>query len=342
MLICRRYIVTLIGNISATASILQYHHFHTSSLITTHFPNMKLQLTDTIDHDEKSKDDNESTVSKTYAMIKPDAIHRAGEIIQRIEREKFMITKAKKIHLTLSDAEGFYCEHKEKSFFGELMEFVTSGPVLSLELTATDCVTKWRALLGPTNSFKAKAEVPNSLRAIFGTDGQCNACHGADSDTSANRELGYFFGSASPKVNASLMNCTLCIIKPQAVASGMVGLTMSAITEAGFHINTLQMIQLKKVQAEQFLECYPNGDMDILEQLLGGLSVVMEIKKDENVATSFKEFLTSFNTELARDLSTFSLNNKLDIDQMKNLIHCTNDSHQAVAEVEYFFQKFTL
>ena len=87
----------------------------------------------------------------------------------------------------------FYGEHEGKPFFETLIGFMTSGHVTALCLSKEDAIKGWRALMGPTNSLKAREEAPTSLRALFGTDGTRNATHGSDSTTSAARELEFFF-----------------------------------------------------------------------------------------------------------------------------------------------------
>lgn len=299
----------------------------------------QLKITDYADQHTKEK--LQSTTSMTYAMIKPDAINRAGEIIDRIEKEDFVICQTKKINLSRSDAARFYGEHQGKPFFEKLISFVTSGPVLSLELMGVDCVQKWRNLLGPTNTQKAREEAPDSLRAIFGTDATRNACHGAHSDSSAAREIEFFFGPSSPRVNASMTNCTLCIIKPHAVASGITGQIMTSITHAGFHINALEMFRLEKTNAEEFYDIYKgvvNEYSSMVEELCNGACIAMEITKDENVATTFREFVGPSDPEIARHLRGNTLRARYGIDKIKNAVHCTDLPDDAVLEVEYFFR----
>lgn len=93
----------------------------------------------------------------------------------------------------LNTAGNFYGEHRGKPFFNGLMNFVTSDVVTGIELVAENAIEKWRTLIGPTNTDRAKAEAPRSLRAIFGTDGTKNATHGSDSGPSVKRESDFFF-----------------------------------------------------------------------------------------------------------------------------------------------------
>jgi len=90
----------------------------------------------------------------------------------------------------------FYSEHKSKPFFKDLIAHVTSDVVVGIEIVAEDAVNKWQKIIGPTDSTKAKAEAPKSLRALYGTDIRANAVHGSDSNGSAKRELDFFFSSS--------------------------------------------------------------------------------------------------------------------------------------------------
>jgi nucleoside diphosphate kinase len=87
----------------------------------------------------------------------------------------------------------FYGEHKGKPFFPNLQQFITSDVVVGMELVAENAIDKWRSLIGPTNTLAAKQQAPESLRALFGTDGTKNAVHGSDSVGSVKKEAGFWF-----------------------------------------------------------------------------------------------------------------------------------------------------
>ena len=134
-------------------------------------------------------------LEKTFAMIKPDAV-RAGHvsaILKAAEDAGFVVVTSKETVLSPSLAGEFYQEHKGKEFFGGLVEFMASGPIVCLCLAKTDAIKDWRALMGPTNTQSAKETAPFSLRARFGTVGTQNATHGSDSPQSATRELKFHF-----------------------------------------------------------------------------------------------------------------------------------------------------
>ncbi|MDP7112537.1 MAG: nucleoside-diphosphate kinase [Myxococcota bacterium] len=131
----------------------------------------------------------------TCSIIKPDVAEKgvAGEIIATLEANEFRILGCKKVRLTTEQAEAFYAVHAERPFYGELVQFMTSGPVYVLCLQGEDAVKRYRALMGPTNSETARVEAPESLRSRFGTDLQCNAVHGSDSEENGILETDFFF-----------------------------------------------------------------------------------------------------------------------------------------------------
>lgn len=133
---------------------------------------------------------------RTFAMIKPDAVaaKNSGKIIDMIEQNGFTILGMQKLTIDKSKAEEFYAVHKERPFFGELVEFVTSGPVVVLALERENAVKAWRDLMGATDSRKADK---GTIRNLFGTDIGKNAAHGSDSADNAKIELKLFFPTLS-------------------------------------------------------------------------------------------------------------------------------------------------
>jgi nucleoside-diphosphate kinase len=137
-------------------------------------------------------DYNPSDMEQTLAIIKPDAVaaRHAGRIIQRIEEAGFQIRAMRLLHLSQTQAEGFYAVHRQRPFFKSLTSFMVSGPVVVLALEADDAIKKWRALMGATDPAKADA---GTLRKEFGASIENNATHGSDAPDTAAFELGYFF-----------------------------------------------------------------------------------------------------------------------------------------------------
>ncbi|KAG7398430.1 NME NM23 member 5 [Phytophthora boehmeriae] len=139
-------------------------------------------------------------VERTFGIIKPNAAHKpevVKEIINLVSLFGFTVEHQRRLRLTRDQAGEFYAEHRGKVFFETLLSFMTSGEIVALQLSRPHAIRVWRALMGPTNSSKARETHPWTLRARFGEDGTRNATHGSDSSVSAARELRYFFGSAS-------------------------------------------------------------------------------------------------------------------------------------------------
>ena len=131
-------------------------------------------------------------MERTFAIIKPNAFNagNAGKIIARIYAEGFKIVGMKKLYLSKREAEGFYYVHKERPFFGELTDFMSSGPCIAMVLEAEGAIKKWRDLMGATNPANA---AEGTLRREFGDSLEANATHGSDGTETAAFEIGYFF-----------------------------------------------------------------------------------------------------------------------------------------------------
>ena len=131
-------------------------------------------------------------MEQTFAIIKPDAFAagNAGKILARIYAEGFKVVGIKKLYLSRVEAEGFYYVHKERPFFGELTEFMCSGPCVVMTLEADGAIKKWRDLMGATNPAEAEA---GTLRKEFGASIGENATHGSDAPETAAFEIAYFF-----------------------------------------------------------------------------------------------------------------------------------------------------
>ncbi len=134
-------------------------------------------------------------LERTFAIIKPDAVAKpgaTGEILRRMEAQGLALIGLKRVHLTDQQAKGFYAVHKERPFYGELVEFMTSGPVVMCVLEGENAIATWRDLMGPTDSTKADS---GTVRGDFGTDIEKNASHGSDAPETAAVEIQYFFNA---------------------------------------------------------------------------------------------------------------------------------------------------
>ncbi len=130
----------------------------------------------------------------TLSIIKPDAVKRGltGEINTLIEKKKMRIVAQKMLHLSLNDAKGFYFVHKERAFFNDLCEYMTSGPIVVQVLMGKNVISNYRKLMGATNPTNAD---DGTIRKKYGLSVEENSVHGSDSKENANIEIGYFFSS---------------------------------------------------------------------------------------------------------------------------------------------------
>jgi nucleoside-diphosphate kinase len=131
-------------------------------------------------------------IESTLLIVKPDGVRRGlvGEILRRVEDKGLTIDSMRLMTIDRATAERHYDEHVDKPFFGELVDFITSGPVVVAKVSGEQAITAWRTLMGPTNPIDA---APGSIRGDFATLIGENIAHGSDSTASAERELRLFF-----------------------------------------------------------------------------------------------------------------------------------------------------
>ena len=131
-------------------------------------------------------------VTRTFSIIKPDATRRnlTGAVTKMLEDAGLRVVASKRIHMTREQAEGFYAVHKERPFFGELCDFMTSGPVVVQVLEGDDAVKRNREVMGATNPADA---AEGTIRKTFAESIEANSVHGSDSDENAATEIAFFF-----------------------------------------------------------------------------------------------------------------------------------------------------
>ena len=129
---------------------------------------------------------------RTLVLIKPDGVARGlvGEVLGRLERKGFRIVALEQRTLTAAVAEEHYGEHADKPFFGDLVAFITSAPLVAAVVEGPSVITSWRAMMGATNPANA---APGTIRGDLATETQMNVTHGSDSPESAAREIELFF-----------------------------------------------------------------------------------------------------------------------------------------------------
>lgn len=270
------------------------------------------QLTITDYADQKTRNVLSSTL-RTFALIKPDAMCHAGEIIQHIEERQFLINQMRQVTLNSKQAEHFFGSNG-----------MADKPMIAIELMGSDCVVNWKRLI-------------ENLRYD---------CHGSSTEEKAPEEINFFF---SPDVRTTIgqeFNATNCIIKPHAIKNGEVGKIMSMITQAGFSMRAIQMFTLSKANAEEFYEIYKgvvNEYSSMVDELCGGQCIAIQVddggKSDgREIVTKFRDFVGPSDPEIGRHLRTHTLRAKLGIDKIQNSVHCTDLEEDGELEVNYFFE----
>ena len=131
-------------------------------------------------------------VERTLSIIKPDAVAKnvIGEIVSRFEKADLNIAAMRMMHLSKAQASEFYAVHKERPFYGELVDFISSGPVVVQVLEGENAIARNRELMGATNPEEAE---PSTIRADFADSMGCNAVHGSDAPETAKEEIAFFF-----------------------------------------------------------------------------------------------------------------------------------------------------
>ncbi|XP_076927995.1 putative nucleoside diphosphate kinase 5 [Bidens hawaiensis] len=138
---------------------------------------------------------------RTLAIVKSDGVSgkHSSSIRKIILESGFIIQSEVTLHLDEDSVRRFYAEHSTKSFFSNLVKYMTSGPVLIMTLEKVNAIADWRTLIGPTDARKAKITHPDSIRAMCGVDLERNCVHGSDSHESAAREISFFFPDSIPE-----------------------------------------------------------------------------------------------------------------------------------------------
>ena len=181
-------------------------------------------------------------------MIKPEAFSHIGKIIEAIEQTDLEISKIKMSKLTKECAVGIYGKFSKNYFYLPYIDYITSSPVVGLELTGLNAIEHWKKLIAKTTMEEAKMKYPNSLRARFGIDQSKNAVHGSDDLNESNIQLSLFFEDKLMKgvKTNEFKNSSCLIIKPHIIKNKQVGKIIDIIINHGFKISGMEMMVLDK------------------------------------------------------------------------------------------------
>lgn len=321
-----------------------------TNLFVTNSVNICGRLLTIVDYgDEYTRRSLTSKKERTYAMIKPDSVDKLGHILDIIQQKGFLIGHFRMCYVDRQQALNFYKEHSSKPFLNSLLDYITSGPVVAMELVGEGAIGAWRDTIGPTCPSEARKVAPSSIRARYGQDKIFNAVHGSKDVESAASEIEFFFPSSSKSVLESTCkasgNCTCCVIRPSAIKAGLSGKIIMAITDAGFKIQTAQLFNLEKANAEEFLEVYKGVVHEyagMVTELTSGPCLALEVvparPTDVPVTLAFRELCGPSDPEIARQLRPRTVRAMFGTDKVKNAVHCTDLPDDGQLEVEYFFR----
>eukprot|EP00455_Lapot_gusevi_P023336 TRINITY_DN2425_c0_g1_i1.p1 TRINITY_DN2425_c0_g1~~TRINITY_DN2425_c0_g1_i1.p1 ORF type:complete len:405 (-),score=100.67 TRINITY_DN2425_c0_g1_i1:56-1171(-) len=271
---------------------------------------------------------------RSVLVIKPDAFDASGKILDAVCKQGFILSKLKMIRLTQQQAETFYETDTANPLYQQNVRHLRSDPIIAAELVSEDCVNKLRRVVGDEEGKMAAS----SLKSRFGTDEIKNAVHCSQTDQDAQRESQFFFEQKF-ETTARFQNCTCCIVKPHAVASGSVGAILDKILYEGYDVSAMELFIMDRPSAEEFLEVYKGVVADyhlMVDQLLAGPALVMEVC-GENVVEKFREFCGPPDPEIGRHIRQHTLRAQYGVDRIQNAVHCTDLPEDGVLEVEYFF-----
>ncbi|CAB3983118.1 thioredoxin domain-containing 3 homolog isoform X4 [Paramuricea clavata] len=304
--------------------------------------------------DEKmsEEEDEQIEVSKevSLAIIKPDAV-KAGlvaEIIAKVKSEGMEILRQEERTLTKEEAAEFYKQHEGSEHFENLVEFMSSGPCMTLIIskggTGEGVIPQFRDLIGPKDVNQAKEEAPTSIRAVYGTSSVMNAIHACDTSESAARELAFFFPDfVSPtvttrKASKESSQRTLALIRPDALRHHKDEI-MDKIKEAGFSIAMAKEVDLTREEAEDFYAEHKGKDFfeSLVQNMCSGPVMALCLAKEDAVE-GWRSLLGPKEIDIAKAEAPESLRAQFHVDESDmNPLH-GSDSHSAARrEIEKIF-----
>lgn len=277
-------------------------------------------------------------------MIKPEAKNFVGDIIATLERHKLFIKQLKMLKLQAISAVQFCNTKTSEDNVSMLMDNITSGLVVVLEVLGENAIEQLRKICGPESVEDAKRNCPASLRALYGLDDiKCAVIYAKDAATNQ-KDVEFFFPKSNDrlKVQAKLNRSTLCIVKPHAVKEGKIGAILKMITDNGFAITAMKMIHLDRNQCEEFYEIYKGvvGEyLQMVTQLQSGACLAIEVQgQDEDVQAKFRAFCGPADPHVAKILRPRTLRANFGIDKVSNGVHCTDLREDTLLELEYIFK----
>ncbi|XP_077298238.1 nucleoside diphosphate kinase homolog 7 isoform X2 [Arctopsyche grandis] len=283
------------------------------------------------------------SVERAFAMIKPVSNDHLGDIIQCIQDRNYKIKQLKMSLLTKDSALQACQSIRDDQNLESILNDITSGPVIGLELVCQNAVQRWNSDMSEINTHLCEKYNQNHSESapnkyFYGSGNLDDALH----------DLSYFFPtgklkSLGPTMAPSMINCTCCVIKPHAIRDGNLGKIIKAITDERFVIMTMKMFYMDNVSAAEFYEVYKGvvpDYMGMVAELISGPCVAMEIvgPADVNTPVEFRKLVGPIDPDMARQIRPHTLRARFGSTRTQNAVHCSDLPEDGVLEVEYFFK----
>ncbi|KAI9349141.1 nucleoside diphosphate kinase [Obelidium mucronatum] len=286
-----------------------------------------------------------AAVNVALVIIKPDAINNAGEILDTLISQGFVICKLRMLKLSRKLAEEVcMVSSGAQPYFNDLVSSLEGPRAMALELMKSSAVSELTRITGPAIVADAKSSNPTSLRARFGHAGYKNGIYISNDPASAKKEVALLFDNQVKRDarTAVFKKSTLAIIKPHAIHAGLTGKIIASITQNGYTISDAETFYLDRVNAEEFLEVYKTVVPEyqkMVDELTSGPLVALEITgPHEDIVAQFREFVGPSDPGLGKKLRPKSLRALYGQDKVKNAVHCTDLEEDGILEVQFFFR----
>jgi len=292
------------------------------------------QLTVSAHGDEFTKRALSNSSAKTCCVLKAPAYEIFGKIVDCFQRNGFQITNAKLCSLSVPQATKFL---GVKTGNDEAKSLAIDN-VLALELVGTSAVAHANKICG----FTQGTQTDSKVRKILGNLPVEAAIRVSRSPEDVKSELSFFFGKPSIAPSATFNNCTMCVIKPQAVVDGHTGSIIDSILSEGYEISGLEMFKIDKETAKEFLEVYDTVVpyfSALVHHMTEGPVVAIEVRTEkEKTVTMFRELAGPTDPTVAKHIRPHTLRAKFGANKIKNGVHCTDLPEDGVSESEFFFK----
>ena len=291
--------------------------------------------------DDYTKNYFEEIRSNTFGLIKPDAYLNIGKIIDCIYQNGFTINRLKLCKMSIEDASIFYNNIQNSPSLQSMINFISSDYVVGIDLVKKNAIKEWLSLIGPEEVEIAQKNSPNSLRAIFGSNSLKNAVHGSLTSSDAKRESSLIFNKI--RHQPILNSCSCVVIKPHAISEGNAGKIIDILLTEGFEISSMEMLNIDKVQAEEFFEIYKGvlpEYSQMIDSVVCGPIIGIEVRQNDCV-NKLRALVGPHDPDIAKALRPNTIRAKFGKNCVYNAVHCTDLEEDAVIECDYLFNKIS-